>query len=90
MGAIVSFSVTTTDNCSSSVVSTPASGSVFPIGTTTVTSVATDASGNTSTCSFDVIVTDNEDPTIACPANIAVNADAGSCGAIVSFSSYYN
>ncbi|MBL0102493.1 MAG: HYR domain-containing protein [Bacteroidetes bacterium] len=85
-GAIVNFSVTTTDNCSSSVVSTPASGSLFPIGTTTVTSVATDASGNTATCSFDVTVTDNEDPAIACPANMSVNTDAGSCGAIVNFS----
>ena len=47
-----------------------ASGSVFPVGTTTNTFVATDAAGNTSTCSFNVIVKDNESPVITCPANI--------------------
>jgi len=31
-------------------------GDEFPIGTTTVTYTATDAQGNTVTCSFDVIV----------------------------------
>jgi 5-hydroxyisourate hydrolase-like protein (transthyretin family) len=37
------------------------SGSVFPVGTTTNTFIATDASGNTSSCSFDVTVLDTED-----------------------------
>ncbi|MEK6321839.1 MAG: HYR domain-containing protein [Acidobacteriota bacterium] len=32
------------------------SGSTFPLGTTTVTCTATDASGNTATCSFTVTV----------------------------------
>ncbi|WP_405370934.1 HYR domain-containing protein [Nonlabens sp. Asnod2-A12] len=39
-----------------------ASGSTFPVGTTTNTFSVTDAGGNTSTCSFDVIVTDSEAP----------------------------
>jgi uncharacterized repeat protein (TIGR01451 family) len=50
---------TATDNCGvQSVVRTAglASGSVFPIGTTTVTHVATDIYGNTSSCSFTVTV----------------------------------
>jgi hypothetical protein len=34
----------------------PASGSAFPVGTTTVTCTATDASGNQATASFDVTV----------------------------------
>ncbi|GGW77136.1 hypothetical protein GCM10008086_00550 [Salegentibacter mishustinae] len=38
-------------------------GSEFPIGTTTNTFKVTDASGNTSTCSFDVTVNDVEAPT---------------------------
>ncbi|MFN8165958.1 MAG: HYR domain-containing protein [Bacteroidia bacterium] len=38
----VNFSVTATDNCSANVVSVPASGSFFAVGTTTVTSTATD------------------------------------------------
>lgn len=53
----VNFSVSATDNCSGvGVVSTPASGSVFPMGTTTVNSTATDAAGNTASCSFTVTV----------------------------------
>lgn len=36
---------------------TPARGSRFPVGTTTVTCTATDAAGNTGTSSFDVVVT---------------------------------
>ena len=34
----------------------PASGSTFPIGSTTVSCTATDAAGNTSSCTFKVIV----------------------------------
>ncbi|HYY42201.1 MAG TPA: proprotein convertase P-domain-containing protein, partial [Pyrinomonadaceae bacterium] len=57
-GALVNFNVTAADNCAgASVVSTPASGATFPMGTTTVNNTATDASGNTSVCSFNVTVT---------------------------------
>src|SRR5262249_3045128 len=59
-GAIATFAnATATDNCGvQSVVRTggPASGSVFPIGTTTVTFTATDIYNNTSSCSFTVTV----------------------------------
>ncbi|MBK6997822.1 MAG: HYR domain-containing protein [Lewinellaceae bacterium] len=48
------------------------SGSVFPVGTTTNVFVVTDASGNTASCSFDVTVTDDEDPTIVCPNDVAI------------------
>jgi sugar lactone lactonase YvrE len=49
---------TATDSCSTSVTvgSSPASGSVFPVGTTTVNATATDGAGNTSSCSFNVTV----------------------------------
>jgi hypothetical protein len=40
------------------------SGSIFPVGTTTNTFEVTDSSGNTATCSFDVIVTDTQFPTV--------------------------
>jgi len=57
-GTVANFNVTATDNCSGPVtlISTPASGSVFPRGTNTVTCVAMDACGNTSQCSFTVTV----------------------------------
>jgi carbohydrate-binding DOMON domain-containing protein len=40
----------------------------FPIGVTTVTWTVTDNSGNTATCTQNVTVTDNVNPTISCPA----------------------
>ncbi|MBK6622508.1 MAG: HYR domain-containing protein [Saprospirales bacterium] len=57
-GAVVQFAQpNASDNCSGvSVVSVPASGSVFPVGTTIVSSTATDAAGNTASCNFTVEV----------------------------------
>jgi uncharacterized repeat protein (TIGR01451 family) len=59
-GAIATYSTpTATDNCGVQSVNRTAglaSGSVFPIGTTTVTHVATDIYGNTASCSFTVTV----------------------------------
>ena len=57
-GTVVNFAVTATDNCAGpvTIVCTPPSGSVFPIGTTTVTCVASDACGNSSQCTFTVTV----------------------------------
>ncbi|TBW25792.1 HYR domain-containing protein, partial [Gramella sp. KN1008] len=86
--AIVEFAdATATDNCEVSVEQTagPVSGSQFPIGTTTVTFTATDASGNTTDCSFTVTIEDNEDPTLECPSNITQGVDAGVCSAVVEF-----
>ncbi|MFN8393521.1 MAG: HYR domain-containing protein [Bacteroidia bacterium] len=41
-------------------------GSFFPVGTTTNTFVATDASGNTGSCSFTVTVNDAQAPNAIC------------------------
>ncbi len=41
----------------------------FPVGITTVTYTATDASGNTSTCAFTVEVEDTQPPVLTCPPN---------------------
>ena len=38
---------------------------------------ATDPSGNTASCSFDIIVSDSEDPTIRCPLPVTVVTDPG-------------
>ena len=70
---VVNFTITSTDNCSGSVsviVSSHSSGHNFPVGTTTVTSTATDAAGNSSTCSFTVTVEDKEAPTVTAPATV--------------------
>lgn len=46
----------------------------LPVGLTTVTWMVTDPGGNTASCSFDVTVTDEIDPSIACAAVINRNA----------------
>src|SRR4029078_5294871 len=63
----------------------PASGSTFPKGTTTVTCTATDSSGNNGSCTFTVTVNDTQAPTIACPANITKPNDPGLCAAVVTY-----
>src|SRR5258708_23429266 len=83
----VSFAVTANDACGSvtNLVSVPASGSAFQIGVTTITSTATDASANTSQCTFTVTVRDIEPPSITCPANIQSTAAPGQPTADVTF-----
>ena len=78
---------TAEDNCGvMSLTPDHAQGSAFPVGTTTVTYTANDNHGNSSTMSFQVIVTDVELPTIAnLPADIVVNNDLGQCGAAVTW-----
>ncbi len=65
---IVAFSApAVSDNCSvTSVSCSPPSGSVFPIGRTTVTCIATDPSSNQSACAF----------TVAVSGTLLVDADA--------------
>jgi len=75
---VVFFSPVASDGCGGpvTVTSTPASGSTFAIGTTTVNVVARDACGNESRCAFQVTVL--PDPSgsitgaaIACPGGSA-------------------
>lgn len=63
-GTKVTFSCSATDICDASVdvVCSPASGSVFPLGTTTVDCMATDDSGNVARDSFKVKVVDTTPP----------------------------
>ncbi|MBL7985258.1 MAG: HYR domain-containing protein, partial [Flavobacteriales bacterium] len=70
-GAIVNYAAPVgTDNCTGSTTTRTAglaSGSLFPVGITTVTHVVTDASGNTAQCSFTVTVNDSDAPSLNCP-----------------------
>ena len=89
-GAVVAYPTpTATDNCSATVARTSglASSVAFPVGTSSVVFTATDASNNTSTCSFTVTVIDNENPVIVfpCPTPLSKNTDLGICGAVVTF-----
>ncbi|MDP3392963.1 LamG-like jellyroll fold domain-containing protein [Sediminibacterium sp.] len=86
-GAVVNYTLpTATDNCGGQVtiVATPVSGSVFPIGTTTVTVLATDQYNNSSSTTFTVTVV-GVPPVIVVPATIRVDASASNCGAVVNF-----
>jgi len=70
--------VVATDNCPGSVTITqsPIAGTVIST-TTTVTITATDVAGNASTCTADVIASDNAAPVIdVCPATVNVNLNA--------------
>lgn len=51
---------------------TPPSGSFFPLGTTTVTCTATDAQGNSASCSFQVIVNSDTTPPNCPPFSMSV------------------
>ncbi|HWP42880.1 MAG TPA: HYR domain-containing protein, partial [Blastocatellia bacterium] len=71
-----------TDNCEGvTVICLPPSGLILPVGTQTVNCTATDAAGNTSSCSFTITVRDGLAPTVTCPT-APINVDAGgSCAA---------
>ena len=82
----------TTDNCPTppTMTSSHQPGAVFPIGTSTVTYVATDAAGNQGTCSFLVTVSSVADPcdpdTLPpvlwhCPEDVVLNTIGTTAGA---------
>jgi PKD repeat protein len=84
-GAVVTFTPAATDLVATpTIVSSPASGSQFSLGTTTVQVTATDAAGNSSQASFNVTVVDTTAPTLTVPADITVEA-ISPAGAIVTF-----
>ena len=77
---------TASDNCSATLTSTHSSGDTFAVGSTTVTFTATDITGNTTTSSFTVTLTDDEAPVISdTPADITQTNDAGNCSAVVNW-----
>ncbi|MFK7809908.1 MAG: HYR domain-containing protein, partial [Saprospiraceae bacterium] len=76
-GAFVTWDmITAMDDCDTTLTITTNfdSGDYFPVGTTTVTYTATDDGNNAVTCSFDVIVEDDEAPVIDCPENVVIDA----------------
>jgi hypothetical protein len=66
------------DNCSPVTVTNNAP-TVFPIGQTTVTWTATDASNNSSSATQKVVIFDGNPPIVTAPPDIEVQADAGTC-----------
>lgn len=74
--AIVEFDPSASDDCGYvTVTCDPPSGSEFEQGTNPVSVTATDLAGNTTNCTFNVIVNDCEPPAIICSTNIIRCAD---------------
>ncbi len=81
-GTHVTFAAATSEGTCGAITASPASGSFFPVGTTTVVVTSEEGGGN---CSFTVTVTDTgaNPPTISCPSNQTGTADAN-CSASIS------
>ena len=77
-GAFVSFSSAEGIGSCGEITSSQASGSFFPVGTTTIVVTSESGSGG---CSFDVIVVEAGAPTISCPADVTVTAASGETSA---------
>lgn len=78
---------TPSDNCPGFILVNshfPCMSNGMPVGNNAVSYIVTDASGNTAGCFFNVTVDDDEDPTIACPADMTVNTTNG-CDAQVMY-----
>ena len=85
-GAVVDYDASALDPADGPVPMTclPASGSLFPFGTTIVTCSAMNSSGNVGTASFPVTVADTTAPALGLPGDIEAYA-TGAAGASVSF-----
>lgn len=65
-----------TDNCdpNPTVVQTPPAGGTLALGTSSVSLTATDAAGNASNCTINLLVVDQTAPTITCPGGDTLTA----------------
>lgn len=75
-GAVATYTASASDLVDSavSIHCSPASGSTFALGSTTVTCTATDNAGNLASGSFSVKVQDTTAPTLTVPADITEEA----------------
>jgi predicted extracellular nuclease len=81
-GAVVTYPAPTVSDICPGVgtpLCSPASGSFFPKGTTTVTCTVGDASGNTASCTFTISVNDTQPPSITCPPNQTAVTNQNAC-----------
>jgi hypothetical protein len=89
-GTVVAYTMPTANDAVDGVVAvscSPASGSMFPLGITTVTCGASDKAGNNASSSFTITIKDNTPPVISgTPSNIVSEATSAT-GAAVSYNS---
>jgi gliding motility-associated-like protein len=81
--AVVNWAPPTVDDCSTvTLTGSHQPGDSFPVGSTEITYTATDNSGNSSSCKFDVIVQDDTPPLFqSCPPEVSTVVD-NTCQAI--------
>jgi hypothetical protein len=82
------------DNCSVSALTNDfnntntLAGEIFPLGQTQVSWTATDPTGNSTSCTYIVVVIDDAAPVVesgTCSDDFTVNSDPGVCGAVVDY-----
>jgi hypothetical protein len=85
--AVVNYAApTVADNCPDVTgVCAPPSGSIFPVGMTTVTCTATDSGLASTSCSLEVTVNDTEAPIIAPSSDIGPTECTSPAGAVVNY-----
>lgn len=85
-GKIVTFSPTATDAVDGAVTVSclPVSGSLFPVGTTTVSCSTVDAHGNEAMADLSVTITDTTAPVVTVPSDMTLEA-TGPAGATADF-----
>jgi len=85
-GTVVDYDILAADNCPEvSLECSPPSGSVFPVGFTTVRCIAIDDMNLADTMTFEITVSDTSHPTLDCPGDMSVVNDSGFYGAVVDF-----
>jgi hypothetical protein len=80
-GAVVNYPAPTTGGTCGTITCAPASGSFFPVGTTTITCSAV---GGPS-CQFTTTVNDTQPPVLTCPADIFMEVPPGGQSTIVDY-----
>jgi DNA/RNA endonuclease G (NUC1) len=60
-------------------------GNIFPVGTTTITYIATDSAGNSAQTTQTVTVVDNTPPTFTAPTPVTVSADSSGQAPVPNF-----
>jgi hypothetical protein len=85
-GAVVTYTATATDaqdDPDPTPLCSPASGSTFPLGTTTVSCSVTDSGGLSANGSFTVTVQDTTAPALTLPSNIVAEATSAAGAAVI-------
>ena len=90
-GATVTFDVQATDSedgaLTPEIISGLTSGSLFPLGTSSVVFSVTDSDNNVVTCDLTITVDDTENPTVNCPNELIVSvANSGDMEVEVNYS----